>query len=135
MRCRQQPLEARGIDHLRVDHERVAGVALLDEPITERGPESRHVGAHRVGSLFGRLLAGPDGVDQPVDRHDLSGVDHERGEQSPLPRTADRHLGAVVTQLDRAQDLDLHECHPDFWQISDILNLRSQRCNRPMVGG
>ena len=133
MCCGQQPLEARRIDHLRIDHERVARVALLDETITERGPQSRHVRAHGVGRLFGRLLAGPDGVDQPVDRHDLSGVDHEGGEEPPLPWTPHRDLGAVVTQLDRAQDLDLHECHPDFWQISDILNLRSQRCNRPMV--
>ena len=87
MRCGQQPLEACGIDHLRVDHERVARVALLDEPVTERGPQSRHVGAHGVGGLFGRLLAGPDGVDQPVDRHDLAGVDDEGREQSPLPWT------------------------------------------------
>ena len=37
--CRgEEPLEARGIDQFRVGDERVAGVTLLDQPVTECCP-------------------------------------------------------------------------------------------------
>ena len=47
---------------------------------------------------IGWLLARPDRVDQPLDRHHLARVDHERGEQPPLAGTTEGTSAAFMSR-------------------------------------
>ena len=61
----------------------------------------------RVGGCPGRLCA-PELVDEPVCRDDLVRTREKECEKRPLPRAAERERTALLDDLERSQDAELH---------------------------
>ena len=61
----------------------------------------------RVGCCPGRLCA-PELVDEPVRRDDLVRTGEKECEQRPLPRAAEWERTALLDDLERSQDAELH---------------------------
>ena len=61
----------------------------------------------RVGGCPGRLGA-PELVDEPVCRDDLVRTREQECEKRPLPRAAERERTALLDDLERSQDAELH---------------------------
>ena len=65
----------------------------------------------RVGGGSGRLCA-PELVDEPVCRDDLVRTREQECEKRPLPRAAERERTALLDDLERSQDAELHVFPP-----------------------
>jgi hypothetical protein len=102
---RREPLEARQVDHIALHPQHVAGIAGLHRVAAESLTQLRDVSLEDVGGSLGRRV-GPDGVDQPRDGHDLSGMEREYGEDGARTR-AEAHRSAVGECLHRAQQTEL----------------------------
>ena len=61
----------------------------------------------RVGGCPGRLRA-PELVDEPVCRDDFVRTREQECEKRPLPRAAERERTALLDDLERSQDAELH---------------------------
>ena len=61
----------------------------------------------RVGGCPGRLRA-PELVDEPVCRDDLVRAREKEREKCPLPCAAERERTALLDDLERSQDAELH---------------------------
>ena len=89
------------------DLDHVAGAPPLDHVVPERLPQLRDVDLERVLRRLRRLVA-PERVRQAVDRDDVVRVQQQRRQQRARLRPADGHRPAVVIDLQRAQDPELH---------------------------
>ena len=91
----------------RLDANRVARRPGDDAVGAEDLPQAGDVVLHRVDGGLRRLEA-PELVDQAVDRNNLVRVGEQEGEQRPLPAASKRDRHAVVENLERAEDPELH---------------------------
>jgi hypothetical protein len=105
----QSALEALEVELAALDQQRVAGRARDQPPAarTHRLAQLRHPHAERRRAGRGLALA-PQRIHQPVRGDDLPRVQEQEGQQLPLPRPADRHLGAVLQDLERPEQPELH---------------------------
>ena len=107
-RLLDQQLEAKQIELVRPDTDHVARFLRDDRLVRrERFAELRDVVLQRVRGRAGRPSA-PQLLDQPVCRHDLVRAREQEGEQRPLPRAAEREHTALLDDLERSQDAELH---------------------------
>jgi len=53
-------------------------------------------------------MLAPEQVDEPIDRHDLPGVEQENREESALLRRAEVRNRAVRRYLERAEQAKVH---------------------------
>ena len=115
---RDEALEAGGVDLVRRHAQHVAGGLGRQDPVglaprparLQHVAEPRDVEGDRLGPALGRLVS-PQLIDDPVRGDDTVGVDEEEGENSQLAAGGDREPPAVLEDLDRAQDAELHR-HP-----------------------
>ena len=108
LRLLDQHLEAEQVELVRADADHVA--RLLRDDRVVRGEclaELGDVVLQRVGGCPGRLRA-PELVDEPVRRDDLVRMRQKEREKRPLPRAAEREHTALLDDLERSQDAELH---------------------------
>jgi len=86
---RDEPVEPRCVELLRLEADEVAGRARHDPVGAERPPQGVHVHLERATDARGGIFA-PDGVDQPLARDRLVGVQQQHGEQRPRPLPPER---------------------------------------------
>ena len=108
----EQPFEVIGVDPIGGRVELVAGSESADGPIAQRPPQPGDVGVHRRHRVDGTVCAGPQHVDEPVDRHHTAAVGHEHGEQTTLLLAADRDRMPVVDHIHLAKHTELHDGPP-----------------------
>ena len=73
----------------------------------ERLPELRHVDTDDLLGRFRRLLT-PELVDDPIDGDHLVPMQEQEGEKRTRPRAAERDGTAILGDLERAQQPELH---------------------------
>ena len=115
-------MELLGVELVRPDLEDVAG-GRSSQPLVETGrcqraSDPRHVSVDVVCRGIGWVFAGPDDLDEPVERHHFAGVERQRRDQAPLawPTDGDR---LADTYFDGAEDSYLH--------VSSLLGCDSNR--------
>jgi len=110
-------LESVGVEVLALDRQLVAALARHDRAragvvVTpsrrERLSQSRDLDVQELGGRGRRPLA-PQLVDQPVRGERLVGVQQQQGEQRSLPAPAERNRPALVEDLERTEDVEVHE--------------------------
>ena len=104
----EQRLEAVGVHGVGLDLQHVARRAR-DQPVAERAAQMRHVTVQRGDRRLGRLVA-PHAVDETIDRHHASRLEHEHREHRAPSQAADRDRLAVANDLQRPEDAKLD--HP-----------------------
>ena len=110
-------LEPGGIDRIAVDAEAVATLLRDDERIgagfgaAERFAEPSDVAADR-GRRSGRGRTFEHDVEESIGGGHLAGVQHERGEESPLAGTTQVDLTVDTRNPNRAKYSELHPCVP-----------------------
>ena len=87
--------------------ERIASRLRLQTVVAEDATELRHIVLQDLRRRRRRLV-GPELVDQPVGRKRLIRMDQEKCEQRSLLAAPDRELSPVVTDLERAEDAEIH---------------------------
>jgi hypothetical protein len=109
----EEPLEADAVDAFGIDPEDVArGAGHEDLGLTpcslrfEQLPQLGDVHVEDVGGRFGRL-ARPEVVDQPVGRHDLAGVQEQRGEQRALLGAPETERLPSTTDFERPENQEV----------------------------
>jgi Protein kinase domain len=129
-----QVLEAEQVELEGPDSDHVAGLAG-DDRVTrgEQLAEPGHVVLQRVASRFGSSFP-PQLFDQPVGRDDLVRAGEQQGQQRPLPRSAERERTALLDDLERSQDPELHVSSPAATLAPRVLSWTSampqQRCGQ-----
>ncbi len=103
----REPLEAAEVDFATVELEDVAGSAGEDTVRAKRLPQPRDVALQGGRCRLGGTIA-PDVVDQAVARDDLVRMQDEQRQERALLRPAQRRDAAVVFDLERAEDPELH---------------------------
>jgi hypothetical protein len=104
------PLELAQVELPRTDLDPVAVGAGLDHrpPAVQRLAEPRDVPLERVPRGRRRAIA-PELVDQALARDHSVRVEQEDCQERALFRAADRDLAAVLDDLERAEDPELHD--------------------------
>ena len=92
---RERTLEASRIDLIRLHPEQVARRAGDEDVCAQRATQASDRVLERCGRGLRRLLT-PQQVDQAVGCDDVSGVEHEDGEEPALLRTAERDVPGLV---------------------------------------
>ena len=110
--CGEQPLEVIGVDPVGGDVELIARFEPEDGPIPQRPPQPGDVRVHRRHRIDGTVLAGPQHLDEPVDRHHTAAVGHQHREQTTLLLAAERDGAPVVDHVHRAKHTELHDGTP-----------------------
>ena len=107
-----ESLEPTRIDRLGIGVELVSGrsrredLAAASEGL-QRPAEVRHVDLDRVRRSAGSAFA-PQQVDEPIDRHDLPGMEQQDRQQRTLLRRTEVRHGAVRGHLERAKKAKVH---------------------------
>ena len=104
--ARDEPLEARQVELVRVEADPVAVAEGLDAVGADRAAQAVDVDLQRGPRGVGRLLA-PDRVDETLPRDDAAAVEKELGEDGALLRAAERQRHAVRDRLHRPEDAKL----------------------------
>ena len=99
-------LEAVDVELARLDPEHVPGRAGLERVAGEGLPEPRDGHPQRLRGVA--PVPVPELFDQAVARHHLVRVEQEHAEQRALPRTADGDGALALTNLQGAEDAELH---------------------------
>jgi hypothetical protein len=73
----------------------------------ERLAQPRHVSLQGLGCRRGTTLT-PQLVDQPIGRQRLVGMQQQQREQRALLAPAERHHTALIEDLERAEDAEVH---------------------------
>src|SRR5262249_20318036 len=120
LRCRElglgrarlpdEPLEAGEIELVRAELDQVAARAGDDRARAarvERLAELREPDPESRRARFRRLVP-PERLQQTVTGDDLVRVEEQHGEQGPLLRAPHRHLPALVPDLQRAEEAEVH---------------------------
>ena len=106
-----EPLETAGVDTLWIDLKLVAMLArdekLRAARVPKRLAEPRHSDLNRLRGAGGRTVA-PQLVGQALRREGLVGVDQQQAEQRSLPVTRERDSAALVEDLERAEEAEVH---------------------------
>ena len=104
---RRQALEAREVEVVVADAERVSGRPRLDRSRrAERAPQLRDLPLHLRDRGDGRA-AGVQVVREPLDRHDAIRVQQQDRERRALPRPAEPDRAVVADDLERPQHAEL----------------------------
>ncbi len=106
--CGEQPLEVIGVDAVGGGVEPIARFEREDGPIPQCLPQPGDVRVHRRDRIDGTVLAGPEHLDEPVDRHHTAVIGHEHREQTTLLLAAERERAPVVDHVHRAKHTELH---------------------------
>ena len=106
---REQPLEPVRVEPVGVELQAVPALPGHDQvaPASERLAQPRDMDLHGLGRRGRRLLA-PELLDQPVGAERLVGVQHEHGEQRALLAPSERDFAALVEDLERSEDAEVH---------------------------
>ena len=130
--------EAVSVDRILRDVEAVAPMLEQNRiPVAFGGtqdlPQSRDVRLERVLRRVGRVV-GPQLVDQPPDRDDLTRVQSEDREERPLPSTPDRNRHVRIDEVERAEKPDLHASLLQGRRacLQGILKPKSAACKLPL---
>jgi hypothetical protein len=108
LRVPDQRLEAKQVELVRADADQVTGLLRGNRVVgSQRFTELRDVVLQRVGGGPGRMRS-PELVDEPVCRDDLVRTGEKEREKCPLPRAAKRERMAMLDDLERPQDSELH---------------------------
>ncbi len=120
----EQALEPLPIERTFFDTDDVTERMRLDHALAERLSQLRDPDLDCLARGRGRTLT-PQGIDEPLRRHRLTGVKEKNGQHSALLRSPERHLTTVLPDLQRAQNAELHptNVHPP--------GARSERRFRP----
>ncbi len=110
--CGKQPLEVVGVDAADRGVELIARFERDDGPIPQRPPQPGDIRVHRRHRIDGTVLAGPQRLDEPVDRHHTAPVRHQHREQTTLLLAAERDRAPVVDHVHRAKHTELHDGTP-----------------------
>ena len=106
--CGKPPLEVIGVDPVGGGVELIARFEPEDGPIPQRPPQPGDVRVHRRHRIDGTVLAGPQHLDEPVDRHHTAPVGHQHRQQTMLLPAAERDRVPVVDHVHRAKHTELH---------------------------
>ena len=106
--CGEQPLEVIGIDAIGGGVELIARFEPADGPIPQRTPQPGDVRVHGGHRIDGTVLARPQHLDEPVDRHHAAAVGHQHREQTMLLLATERDRAPVVDHIHRAEHTELH---------------------------
>ena len=125
-----EALEARCIELVEIDPERVAGRTRDQHPARvilccaglEHSSQLRDVEPELPAGLW--RVVGPEHVDEPVRRHDLVRVHQEQREQRPLRRRPDPRGHTVVDDLDRSQHSEFQRPAHDSHRVYDLLRAK-----------
>jgi hypothetical protein len=99
----EEPVE---VDITRARTQSVTGSDSLDHAAPECFAETTDVVEQRcIGGLRRPL---PQRVDEFLDRNDAVATKQQRGQQRPLPASADPKRAAALPHLDRAKQQELH---------------------------
>jgi hypothetical protein len=102
-----ETLEPSKVDLLRPEPDDITRWPGLDHLRPEEFAQGRDVAVQRRRCGLGRVLT-PQGVEQLLAPDDLVRPEHEQGQQGALLRTRWRHVVAVLDDLERPQDPNLH---------------------------
>ena len=102
-----EALETLGVELVGFDPDRVPGRPGRDPVPAQPSPEVGDVHLKRLLGGVRRALL-PQGVDQPVPRHDLIGMEEQHGEERPLLRAAEIERLPAGDHLQRAEDPKFH---------------------------
>ena len=112
LRLGHEPLEAVGIDALRIDDELVAGLACHDDAAAVQAPVERLAQPRDLDldRLRGRRRSprAPELVDQPVGAERLVRVEQEQREEGALLPPPERDDAALVEDLEWTEDVEVH---------------------------
>ncbi len=106
----REPDEPGEVELTVADAEAVTGRCRLETAPADHLPELRDVHLQRLERGVGRLLV-PERLDEAVRGHDVVGVEQERSQERPLLLPAEVERPAVLDNLERSQDPELHACH------------------------
>jgi hypothetical protein len=67
---------------------------------------------HRRNRVERSVLAGPEHLDDPVDRHHAAACGQQHREQTTLLPAAERDRPPVVDDINRAKNTELHDGTP-----------------------
>ena len=105
-----EPDEPGDVELTVADAEAVTGRCRLETAPADHLPELRDVHLQRLERGVGRLLV-PERLDEAVRGHDVVGVEQERSQERPLLLPAEVEGPAVLDNLERSQDPELHRRH------------------------
>jgi hypothetical protein len=100
-------LEARDVEHVRLDLDRVADGVRAHRVRTERLAQVRDVDLHHLARARRRRRA-PQLLDQAIRRDDPPGVEQQQRQQRARLAAAQLGRRAVVAGLQRAEHQELH---------------------------
>ena len=110
----EEPLEAVRVELLGIERQLVAALARDDRAVAaasvrarQRLAQTRDVHLQRLGRAGGRMLP-PQRVDQAVRGERLVGVEQQQREQRARLGPRKREAAAVVEDLERAEDAEVH---------------------------
>jgi hypothetical protein len=106
---REEPFEPVRVEPVGVELQAVP-VLPGDDQVAAAGQrlaQPRHMDLDGLGRRGGRVLA-PELLDQPVGAERLVGVQHQHGEQRTLLAPSERDFTALVEDLERSEDAEVH---------------------------
>ena len=122
-----QALEAHDVDRLRVDVERVAGLAGLQRPGRQRLAQRRDVDVDHLDRRLRDVLA-PQVVDEALDRDRPVGVQQQPREQRARLATPElERLAVAVEHLQRTEHAEVHRVAAHATRLPGVYRAPTER--------